>query len=279
MGGGCSRDRVVSLNEMNEGVDFAQRKRFEEAIEHLEKATVLDPTNDQAFSNLGHIHVEMEKFSAAREAFERAAALKPDNAEYQEMLGAVCVKLADWEAAKNALRRASELDASSYRSRFKLGIVYEELDDPQSALYAYTDAVKKGPHVPDSYAALGRLYADLDYLDNASRVLKSGINMGLGSPEEKSTLHQMLGTVYQQRGQFNDAIAEFQKALEFVPGMVDALFSLGWTYALNNQPADAIVYLDKFVKMAGSQAPEYYMRAARDKLALLRADQTPAATE
>jgi tetratricopeptide (TPR) repeat protein len=272
MGGNCSRARVESMNEMNAGVELAQMKRFSEAAQSLEKAGAIDPTNHQAYYNLAIVQIELRSFSAAREALERAIVAKPDAAGYQEKLGTVLMELEDWKAAKTAFTKALELDPSLFKAHFKLGRCSEELEDPQNALYQYTDAIKTGPRFLPSYSALGRLYADLKYPDQAAQVLTEALKVAMPGTEEEANVHHLLGTVYQQQRKFDEAIAEFQAALAIVPGMPDALFSLGWTYALQGNDEEAKRYLDKYVMMAGTEAPEHYVKAARDRLAELRTE-------
>ncbi len=272
MGGNCSRARVESMNEMNAGVELAQMKRFSEAAQSLEKAAAIDPTNHQAYFNLAIVQIELRSFSAAREALERAIVAKPDAAGYQEKLGTVLMELEDWKAAKKAFSKALEIDPSLFKAHFKLGRCSEELEDPQAALYQYTDAIMTGPRFLPSYSALGRLYADLKYPDHAAQVLTEGLKVAMPGTEEEANVHHLLGTVYQQQRKYDDAIAEFQAALAIVPGMPDALFSLGWTYALQGNDEEAKRYLDKYVMMAGTEAPEHYVKAARDRLAELRTE-------
>jgi tetratricopeptide (TPR) repeat protein len=272
MGVNCSRARVESMNEMNAGVELAQMKRFNEAAESLQKAAALDPTNHQAYYNLAIVQMELRSFSAAREALERAVVASPGTAGYYEKLGTVLVELEDWKAAQTAFAKALELDPSLFKAHFKLGRCSEELEDPQSALHQYTDAIKTGPRFLASYSALGRLYADLRYPDHAAQVLKEALKVAMPRTEEEANIHHLLGTVYQQQRKYDEAIAEFQAALGIVPGMPDALFSLGWTYALQNNDEEAKRYLDKYVMMAGADAPEHYVKAARDRLAELRTE-------
>ena len=272
MGGNCSRARVESMNEMNAGVELAQMKRFSEAAQSLEKAAAIDPSNHQAYFNLAIVQIELRSFSAAREALERAIVAKPDAAGYQEKLGTVLMELEDWKAAKKAFSKALEIDPSLFKAHFKLGRCSEELEDPQAALYQYTDAIMTGPRFLPSYSALGRLYADLKYPDHAAQVLTEGLKVAMPGTEEEANVHHLLGTVYQQQRKYDDAIAEFQAALAIVPGMPDALFSLGWTYALQGNDEEAKRYLDKYVMMAGTEAPEHYVKAARDRLAELRTE-------
>ncbi|NNE20423.1 MAG: tetratricopeptide repeat protein [Myxococcales bacterium] len=272
MGGNCSRARVESMNEMNAGVELAQMKRFSEAAENLEKAAALDPTNHQAYFNLAIVQIEMRSFSAAREALERAIVAKPDTAGYHEKLGSVLIELNDWKGAQTALKKSLELDPTLFKAHFKLGRCSEELEDPQSALYQYSDAIMTGPRFLPSYSALGRLYADLRYPDQAAQVLAEALKVAMPGTEEEANIHHLLGTVYQQQRKYDEAIAEFQSALGIVPGMSDALFSLGWTYALQGNDEEAKRYLDKYVMMAGADAPEHYVKAARDRLAELRTE-------
>lgn len=272
MGGNCSRARVESMNEMNAGVELAQMKRFGEAAESLEKAAAIDPTNHQAYFNLAIVRVELRSFSAAREALERAIVAKPDAAGYHEKLGTVLMELEEWKAAQNAFEKALELDPSLFKAHFKLGRCSEELEDPQNALYQYSDAIMTGPRFLPSYSALGRLYADLKYPDHAAQVLTEGLKVAMPGTEEEANIHHLLGTVYQQQRKYDEAIEEFQTALSIVPGMSDALFSLGWTYALQDNDEEAKRYLDKYVMMAGTDAPEHYVKAARDRLAELRTE-------
>jgi tetratricopeptide (TPR) repeat protein len=272
MGANCSRARVESMNEMNEGVELAQMKRFSEAAQSLEKAAAIDPTNHQAYFNLAIVQIELRSFSAAREALERAIVAKPDTAGYHEKLGTVLMELEEWKGAQSAFTKALELDPSLFKAHFKLGRCSEELEDPQNALYQYTEAIKTGPRFLPSYSALGRLYADLKYPDQAAQVLTEAFKVAMPGTEEEANIHHLLGTVLQQQRKFDEAIAEFQAALAIVPGMSDALFSLGWTYALQGNDEEAKRYLDKYVMMAGTDAPEHYVKAARDRLAELRTE-------
>ena len=86
-GMGCSRANVESMNHMNQGVALATQKQYVEAVGQLQRATAIDPSNDQAFYNLAVVHMEMRKFDPAKEDLTRAIAVAPDNAAYQEKLG------------------------------------------------------------------------------------------------------------------------------------------------------------------------------------------------
>lgn len=265
-GGNCSRERVESMNQMNEGVVFAQQQRFIDATKALERATAIDRTNDQAFYNLALVHIELRHFDRAKEDLNQAIAINGEVAGYQEKLGTVLTQLEDWNGAKQAFQKAIELDPNLFKAYYKLAQVDEELDDMQSALGHYTDSIEHGPRFLEAYSQLGRLYAELGYPEKAGQVLESGLEVAMAGTEEEAHLHHLLGTVYQQQGDNDRAITQFRAALDVVSGMPDALFSLGWTYALQGNREEGRRYLKKYVDVAGENAPAHYMKAARDKL-------------
>ncbi len=269
LGAGCSRAKVESMDHMNQGVVLATQKQYLEAVEQLERATAIDPQNDQAFFNLAIVHMEMRKYERAKEDLTRAIAVAPESAAYQEKLGTVLIEIKDWNGARKALEKTIELEPSLFKAYYKLAQVLEELDDQQSALERYTAAIERGPSFLPAYNALGRMYADLGYLDHAVQVCQSALKVAQGGSEEAAKIHSLLGTVYQQQQKFDEATQEFRAALEIVPTMRDAVFSLGWTYALQGNKEEAKRYLKKFLSVAGD-APQHYQKAARDKLSELQ---------
>jgi tetratricopeptide (TPR) repeat protein len=267
MGGDCSRARVESINKMNDGVTAAVQKRYTDATKLLESAAVIDPENDQVQWNMALVHMELRKYDRARDDLQKAIALNPKSGGYQEKLGTVLIELKDWNNAKAAFEKAIALEPELFKAYYKLAQVDEQLDDQQSALKNYTTAIDKGPRFLEAYNALGRLYADLNYLDQSSQVLQEALKVALPGTEEEAQAHHLIGTVYQQQKKYDDAVREFKAALAVVPGMRDALFSLGWTYQLQGNKDEAKRYLQKFVDVAGAEAPAHYVKAARDKIA------------
>ncbi len=270
-GGQCSRERVESLNEMNEGVVLAAQKNYVDAVEKLQHAAAIDPTNDQAYWNLAIVHMEMQRFDAARDDLQRAIQINPNAAGYHEKLGTVLMELEQWDQARESFERAIELDPELFKAYYKLAQILERQDDAQGALQRYTEAIQHGPRFIEAYRSLGRLYADLGYLGEAVQVLTSGLQVVIGGTEDEASLHQLLGTVYQQQRNYDQAVHEFHAALDIEPGMQDAMFSLGWTYSLQNNRDEARRYLKRYVDAATGTAPQHYLKAAQDRLTQLDA--------
>ncbi len=267
-GAGCSRARVESMNLMNEGVQLAQQRQYVAAAEKLQQATSVDGSNDQAFSNLAMVEIEMHKYELAREALQKAIAVKADVAAYHEKLGTVLIELEDWKLARASLEEAIKRDPNLYKAYYKLGQVSERLDDPQNALRYYTKSIMKGPRLLEAYAALGRLYGDLGYVDQAKQVLEQALRVVHGGTEEEAEVHYLMGTVYHQQKRYQEAIGSYRRALGIVPSLRNALFSLGMAYVATGDREEAKRYLSRFVGMSGG-APAHYIQAAQSQLSEL----------
>jgi Flp pilus assembly protein TadD len=97
-------------------------------------------------------------------------------------------------------------------------------------------------------------------------VLREGLKTSVEGSEESAKLHLLLGTVYQQQRKYDEAVSEFRGALEIQPGLREAMFSLGWTYALTGNKEEGHRFLKKFVDVAGPETPAHYVQAARDRM-------------
>src|SRR3990170_6247453 len=62
------------------GIQVAQRGLWREAIYRWERATQMDPTYAAAFNNLAIAYENEGQLDRARGAYEKAVALEPDNA-------------------------------------------------------------------------------------------------------------------------------------------------------------------------------------------------------
>jgi Tfp pilus assembly protein PilF len=72
--------RKQAKEQVEFGIQVAQRGLWREAIYRWERATQLDPTYAAAFNNLAVAYEHEGQLAKAREAYEKALALEPENA-------------------------------------------------------------------------------------------------------------------------------------------------------------------------------------------------------
>ena len=72
--------RKQAKEQVEFGIQVAQRGLWKEAIYRWERATQLDPSYAAAFNNLAVAYEHEGQLQKAREAYEKALALEPENA-------------------------------------------------------------------------------------------------------------------------------------------------------------------------------------------------------
>jgi Tfp pilus assembly protein PilF len=72
--------RKEAKEQVEFGIQVAQRGLWKEAIYRWERATQLDPSYAAAFNNLAVAYEHEGQLAKAREAYEKALALEPENA-------------------------------------------------------------------------------------------------------------------------------------------------------------------------------------------------------
>jgi Tfp pilus assembly protein PilF len=74
-----AEQRGEAKEQVEFGIQVAQRGLWREAIYRWERATQLDPTYAAAFNNLAVAYEHEGQLEKARAAYEKATALEPDN--------------------------------------------------------------------------------------------------------------------------------------------------------------------------------------------------------
>ena len=229
---------------------------------------MIDPQNEQVFWNMAIVHMEMRKYDRARDDLQKAIAVNAERGwlPREARHGADGARrLAGGQGSRSRRRSSSSRRCSRRTTSSRRSTSSSTTSRARSS--TTPQSIEKGPRFLEAYSALGRLYADLGYLDQAVQVLTEALKVALPGTEEEAQVHHLLGTVLPAAEEVRrGSRASSAPRSSVVPGMRDALFSLGWTYELQGNKEEAKRYLQKFVDVAGAEAPAHYVKAARDKL-------------
>ncbi len=130
--------------------------------------------------------------------------------------------------------------------------VREQLDSAAETfrLYVESDSATDAG-LADAYGYLGQLYLAYDFTE-ASRLCL--LNASQLAPTEFSW-HHLLGYVYQQIGQLEDAVTYYRVALRLRPGSEATTTNLGNVYLQLNQLDEARFQFRKVLELAPNSAP------------------------
>lgn len=78
----------LAIKNYNNGIQCAKEKKWDEAIEFLNKAIIEDPEYVLSYSILGRAYMEMDNIDAARKCWHMALRLEPGNVTAKQLLEA-----------------------------------------------------------------------------------------------------------------------------------------------------------------------------------------------
>jgi len=171
-----------------DGVQSLETGRYSEAIEKLNKATSLLPTNAVAWNALGLAYQYSGEFSSAENAYNRALNFDRDLAEARFNLGCVLLEQNKAEAARAQFTTYLLRRGSSPEVLLKLGSAQLKMRDVSGAEKSFQEVIRLSPQNAEAFNGLG--------------------------------LAKM------QRGRFQEAAQHFQNARKSDPAFAPALLNL-----------------------------------------------------
>lgn len=260
--------------------------QIENAINDLEEASTLDPTNVEVLANLSDLYLSINRPADAERVANRAVTFNQTSPDAFIALGAVYAAESHYDDARIQFEKAFALDKTSTKPLFSIYQTYmaennfplaqQTLDrvlavDPESvealvdrgdlyarqhddvhALEAYDDAVVASPTDEQKVTVLVR---KAQFLSQEHKV------------DQAASIYQQLLTTYPnvalsyvaygaflavERHQVDQAVVQWRKALAVDPDSEDALRDMGEYELQHNHPLDAITYLKHLVDVAPS---------------------------
>jgi tetratricopeptide (TPR) repeat protein len=237
--------------------DEMGKDKVEIAIQNLDKAVSLNPSNSQAYLQLGRAHCLMGDPEKAKVNYRKYSELRPKNPLGYLGLGFANELLGDSSAAKLAWEKAG-LTANDFRSR---GDEVFETGNYENASDWYTRSILMDPSQVRSWINLGKAHTSLNAMDTALQAFQEAwhINPEVGAAEyanilakkhyfqtseeiligaleefpdslERITWWKALGEITQTQKKYGDAVEIYQTAIEEYPEDIDLHIALGWVY-------------------------------------------------
>lgn len=203
---------------------------------------------------------DQEKAIAAAQA---AVKNRPTNAASYVELGMVHFHAKQFDEAMAAFQQAIGLDPNSADAFNWIGRVYYHLGPAQKAAEAYERAITLNPHHINSYYGLGILYATKigDY-----EAAVAAFQRGLEHNPSEAFLTASLGSTYARMGRFDEAIATLHQAIDLDP---DSAFAFGWLsiiYLYQKRYDEVIASCQREIAIAESCNPRRVLGYVYDRL-------------
>ena len=167
-------------------IDYSQR-RYDDAIEKLNRVIRLDPLSERAYDNLGLALDMSGRPEEARDVFLKAVELNrklPEPSPWPpHNLGYLLVRLLDFKNAETALRESLKYDPKFATAHYHLGRALEGDGRDSEAIDEYRVAISLDPTAVEALYSLGLLYRRHDRPAEAEAAFAEYKKLKAGEPQ------------------------------------------------------------------------------------------------
>ena len=230
------------------GIIHLSQASTEAAIQSITTAIQLKPTVNNFHNTLGEVYRQSGRSKQAIQHYQEAIRLSLlqsiPNAEHYNNLGLVLMELGDSNAAIVQFENAIQIQSDHPAASHNLGLAYRNIGNTEKSIEIFlllrnkeSNDVDATFHLAISLQMAGKLveakkiYIEILNLANAAQQQQQQQQqqqiVNLIDPDRKAAIQVNLGAIYQESGDFIQAIELYNKVLEKKPNDSRALNNLG----------------------------------------------------
>ncbi len=246
---------------------YGRSELANKAIDEYRVAIEADPSSEFLTSGLAELYVKTGRIRDAVLEAQDIIKRDPNNLEAHKLLGRIYLRsLGDMpggSGSDNVLKLAIEqyerivkIEPNNVDDHLLLGRLYRLNNDLQKAENELKTAVQLDPNSEEAITTLALLYSEEGDTAHALQVLSSVPATG-----RSAKLYSALGTTYEQRKDYKNAIEAYKKAIQLDRDNLDAIRGLAENL-LNDGQMDAALDQYKIIADANPEDPQTYLRIA-----------------
>jgi tetratricopeptide (TPR) repeat protein len=196
---------------------------YEAALALFRQILAGNPDSSTAYIGLGEVYLLQEDFASAEPVLARAARLEPRNFDAQYGHGLALQMLERFVEAVKAYHRALTIRPESLEANLHLATTYLQMGEPRSARVFAEKVVQLDPGHGPGRAALGAVYQELGRFEEAVTEYEAAIELMEPTPPLLISLINALG----KQKRYVDARNTAEYLVKLVPS-AEGYERLGW---------------------------------------------------
>ncbi|MEW5806748.1 MAG: tetratricopeptide repeat protein [Acidobacteriota bacterium] len=241
--------------QLSNSINLINSQKLNEAISLLERITIVDPENVDAFYYLGYSHVAMKEPAQAMDPLTRAIELKPDKEGVHYTMGLAYSQMKENDKALEEFKKEAGISKDQgtlERCYINMGIINRDRGNAKEAIEAFENVLKINKQNLTVYSELADLYLkandpdrSLEFIERSAKVGTKDVNMiikvasyyankgewekseklfleAISMDPEIVNLYEKVGHVQEKLGKKQEAAANFSKYLELNPDAPNA---------------------------------------------------------
>jgi tetratricopeptide (TPR) repeat protein len=207
---------------------YTQSALYEYAINAYKRAIQFDPNYATAHHKLGTVYYKTGLFNEAREEMKKAISLRPDVPLFHYTLGILQKDDKKFHEAISSFTKSIELDPDYIKAYYRRGFAHFYNGDVEKACSDLEKVIGLDEAFQDALYNLGVIYISLGRWEDAQRLFEQHLIL---KPSDADAFYHMGLICVGSRGDSEQAIENFQQALELDPGHLKARFQLSLIHA------------------------------------------------
>ncbi|HEY3665010.1 MAG TPA: tetratricopeptide repeat protein [Polyangiaceae bacterium] len=237
---------------LERGVLYEASGRTDEALKEYEGALAKAPKDPDLMLRVGCGKVSANRPKDAEELLRKVLADRPNSAETNHCLGrALLIEGTRLAEALRLLERAVELDANRAEYQLYAGWAANEAGNVPKAEKALAEALRLDQGLADAYWQRGVLRQR----QGAVRDAIADLTKALALRPSRNEAHASLADAYYDLGREQEAMKEWQLAIQAQPDNATWRFRYGKLLAANHQNEGAVEQLTKALGLVESVEP------------------------
>ncbi len=199
---------------------FLTYDRLADLVPALQEVVQKDPADPNAYKILGQVHRLRGDITKGIEMYEKVVELSPEDYTAYQQLGIFYSSHGLHEKAISAYKKALSTESSNekvplgHRTYMQLADVYIATGQRDKVISMYKEKLDIWPDDEELYIQLAAVYNQLGMEEDA-RIYALELRIRAG---DSAYLHTLLGNFHAAIGQQDEAIKDYEEAVELVPG-------------------------------------------------------------
>jgi tetratricopeptide (TPR) repeat protein len=252
----CFRD-ALKVNprqqavRFNLGVAYMRSKRYQPAQLELAKVISARPANLAARNLRALCLFKLERLEEGIVELEAVRRANPKDLEVSYTLSSAYIKTGQLDKAAPVIRELENND--SVDAHFIVGSYYLARFHHQRAIREFTVALQRNPRLPEVHAQLGYAY----YFDSKPDLSAKMCEEELALYPDDSNATSLLGSIYRERGQLEQAAALLDKANHLRPDDYEILFQMALLAQVKNDYVRTEALLERVTQLKPDFPPAH----------------------
>src|SRR6187455_3383135 len=146
---GLEKDSMMNYARLNLSTAYNAQAKNDKALDVLETAAKIDPTNDRIYYNMALLYNEMNNKAAAERSFAKAVQLRTQNPRVYYNYGLLLNEIKKFKEAETVLQKGISIDPSSAEMYYALCFVYIQSNNTIKAKEAAIKLKQLDPDNPN----------------------------------------------------------------------------------------------------------------------------------